>query len=88
MSRPQLGWSSFSAILSSKGRVTVPAKVRLALHLSMGDRVEFVEMGPGRFELVAAACAVTDLEGMFGKASKVVSIAEMNQAIAAQRAQG
>ena len=77
-----------TATISSKGQITIPADVRLALHVDVGDRVEFVEMGPGRFELVAAICPVTDLKGMFGKASKVVSIAEMNQAIAAQRAQG
>ena len=63
MSRPQPGLSSFNAILSSKGRVTVPAKVRLALHLSMGDRVEFVEVGPGRIEFVAATRSVTELKG-------------------------
>ena len=77
-----------TATISSKGQITIPADVRLALHVDVGDRVEFVEMGSGRFELVAATRPVTDLKGMFGKASKVVSIAEMNQAIAAQRAQG
>ena len=73
--------------MTSKGRVTIPAKVRLALHLSTGDRVEFVEVGPGRFEFVAATRSVTDLKGMFGKANKVVSIAEINQVIVAQGAQ-
>ena len=77
-----------TATISSKGQITIPTDVRLALHVDVGDRVEFVEMGSDRFELVAATCPVTDLKGMFGKASKVVSIAEMNQAIAAQRAQG
>ena len=77
-----------TATISSKGQITIPAVVRLALRVDVGDRVEFVEMGSGRFELVAATCPVTDLKGMFGKASKVVSIAEMNQAISGQRAQG
>ena len=43
-----------TATISSKGQITIPADVRLALHVDVGDRVEFVEMGPGRFELVAA----------------------------------
>ena len=84
MSRPQSGLSSFNAILSSKGRVAVPAKVRLALHLSMGDRVESLEVGPGRIEFVAATRSVTELKGMFGKANQVVSIAEMNRVLVAQ----
>ncbi len=75
-----------TATISSKGQITIPAVVRLALHVDTGDRVEFVEVGPGRFEFVAATRPVTELKGMFGKANKVVSIAEMNQAIATQGA--
>ena len=75
-----------TATISSKGQITIPADVRLALRVDTGDRVEFVEVGPGRFEFVAATRPVTDLRGMFGRASKVVSIAEMNQAIAFQGA--
>ncbi len=77
-----------TATVSSKGQITIPADVRLALRVDVGDRVEFVEMGPGRYEVVAATRPVTALKGIFGKARKVVSIAEMNQVIAAQRAQG
>ena len=75
-----------TATISSKGQITIPADVRLALRVDPGDRVECVEVGPGRFEFVAATRPVTDLRGMFGRASKVVSIAEMNQAIAFQGA--
>ena len=50
----------------------------------MGDRVEFVEVGPGRIEFVAATRSVTELKGMFGKANQVVSIAEMNRVLVAQ----
>lgn len=75
-----------TATVSSKGQITIPADVRRALHLGTGDRVEFVEVGPMRFEFVAATRSVTELKGMFGKASKVVSIAEMNRVIACQGA--
>ncbi len=77
-----------TATISSKGQITIPADVRLTLHVDVGDRVEFVEVAPGRYEVFAASRPVTDLKGMFGKARKVVTIAEMNQAIAAQRVQG
>lgn len=75
-----------TATLSSKGQITIPAKVRQALHVDTGDRVEFVEVAPGRYEFVAATQAVTELKGMFGKAKRTVSIEEMNQAIAKQGA--
>ena len=70
-----------TATISSKGQITIPAEVRLALHVDVGDHVKFVEVGPGRYEVVAVTRPVTDLKGMFGKASKVVSIAQMNRAI-------
>ena len=75
-----------SATVTSKGQITIPARVREALHVSAGDRVEFVELEPGRFEFIAATRSVTDLKGMFGKAKKIVSIADMNAAIAARGA--
>jgi antitoxin PrlF len=75
-----------TATVSSKGQITLPADVLRVLQVDVGDRVEFFEVGPGRFEFVAIARPVTDLKGMFRKTSKVVSIAEMNRAIAAQGA--
>ncbi len=72
-----------TATISSKGQITIPADVRAALSVGMGDRVEFVEIAPGRFEFVAATRNVTVLKGMFGKTDKQVSIDEMNAAIAA-----
>jgi len=75
-----------TATISSKGQITIPADVRKALHVESGDRVEFVEVEPGRYELVVATRSVTELKGMFGKAERVVSIEEMNIAIAAQGA--
>ncbi len=73
-----------TATLTSKGQITIPASVREALDLSAGDRVEFVEVAPRRYELIPATRSVTELKGMFGKARKRVSIDEMNAAIAAR----
>ena len=75
-----------TATVTSKGQITIPVQVRKALHVGAGDRVEFVEVEPGRYEFIAATRSVTDLKGMFGKAAKVVSIEEMNAAIAARGA--
>jgi AbrB family looped-hinge helix DNA binding protein len=71
-----------TATISSKGQITIPAGVRNALKVDSGDRVEFVEVAPGRYEFVAATQSVTALKGMFGKARKGVSIEAMNLAIA------
>jgi antitoxin PrlF len=71
-----------TATLTSKGQITIPAEVRAALRVDAGDRVEFVEVAPGRYEFIAATQSVTALKGMFGKPRKTVSIDEMNIAIA------
>ena len=75
-----------TATVTSKGQITIPADVRQALQVEAGDRVEFLEVEPGRFEVVAATRSVTELKGMFGKAAKSVSIDEMNRTIAARGA--
>jgi antitoxin PrlF len=75
-----------TATVSSKGQITIPANVREALQVGTGDRVEFVEVDPGRFEVVAATHSVQELKGMFGKPRKSVSIVDMNKAIAARGA--
>jgi antitoxin PrlF len=72
-----------SATVTSKGQITIPAKVRSALGLDAGDRVEFVELEKGQFAMVAATRSVRELQGLFRhKVRKPVSIEEMNAAIA------
>ena len=75
-----------TATLTSKGQITIPAEVRRVLNVQTGDRVEFVQIEPGRFELVAATRSVRELKGMFGKATHTVSIDDMNRAIATRGA--
>lgn len=75
-----------TATLTTKGQVTIPVDVRQALNVEAGDRLEFVEIEPGRFEVIASTCSIQALRGMFGKPAKRVSIEEMNQAIAARGA--
>lgn len=77
-----------SATLTSKGQVTIPVRVREALGLDAGDRVEFVEIDDGKFAIVAATRSVRELKGMFqNKRRKPVSIEEMNAAIARRAAE-
>lgn len=71
-----------TATLTSKGQITIPAVVRHDLKVEAGDRVEFIQIAPGRYEFVAATQNITALKGMFGKPTKSVSIDDMNSAIA------
>lgn len=75
-----------TATVTSKGQITIPAEVRQSLQVDAGDRVEFVQVEPGKFVLVAVSRSVTELKGMFGKPARTVSIDEMNRAIAARGA--
>jgi len=75
-----------SAPVTSTGQITIPAEVRDALQVGRGDRVEFVEVAPGRFEFIAATRSVQALKGLFGKPKKSVSINQMNAAIASRGA--
>lgn len=75
-----------TATVTSKGQITIPANVREELGVAAGDRVEFVQVAPGRYEVVASTESVKALKGMFGTATRTVSIDEMNQAIAARGA--
>ena len=71
-----------TATLTSKGQITIPIAVRNELQLDTGDRVEFVQIAPGRFELIANTSDVTELKGLCGIPKKTISIKAMNQAIA------
>ncbi|MCI8210253.1 AbrB family transcriptional regulator [Pseudomonas sp. S25] len=73
-----------AAKLTSKGQITIPAQVRASLGLDTGDRIEFVDIGDGRFAIMAATHSVRDLKGLIRKPIKPVSIEDMNLAIEAQ----
>jgi antitoxin PrlF len=70
-----------TSTLTSKGQVTIPVGVRQALHVDTGDRLEFIEVAPGRFEIVPLTRSVKELKGLAAKRKRPVSIEEMNRAI-------
>ena len=70
-----------TATITSKGQITIPAVVRNMLGVEAGDRVEFVQVEHGRFELVAATQSVTALKGLVRKPALPVTVAAMNEAI-------
>ncbi|NOZ53027.1 MAG: AbrB/MazE/SpoVT family DNA-binding domain-containing protein [Gammaproteobacteria bacterium] len=70
-----------SARITSKGQVTIPKEVRSRLGVDTGDRIEFVEIETGVFNIVPATAEITDLKGIIQKPQKAVSIDGMKAAI-------
>lgn len=73
-----------TATVTSKGQITIPNTVRLALGLHSGDRVEFIELTEGAFTMIAATSPMTALKGLVAKPAKPISLEEMNETIAAR----
>ena len=71
-----------TAILTSKGQITIPKEVRERLGVDTGDRVEFVEIEDGVFTMVAATRDIRELKGIIPRPAKPVAIEAMNRAIA------
>ena len=71
-----------TATITSKGQITIPAIVRAALGVEAGDRVEFVQVESGRFELFASTQPVSALKGLVRKPTTPVTVEIMNETIA------
>jgi len=50
-----------TATVTSKGQVTIPAKVRNSLGIGVGSRIEFVEMENGQFMIIPAVSPIQSL---------------------------
>lgn len=72
-----------TATITSKSQITIPAIVRTDLHVGPGDRIEFVRLTDGRYEVVAATQNISSLKGLV-KAERTVSLEDMEQAIRAK----
>ncbi len=70
------------ATITSKGQVTIPKPIRDALHLSPGDRIEFLTEPDGSIKVVPITTSVTELKGMVPPPPKPLSLEEMDQAVA------
>lgn len=70
-----------TAVVTSKGQITIPKPVRDGLGVETGDRVEFVELERGVYSVVAATRDVRALKGMIPRPAEPVSVEDMNKAI-------
>ena len=70
-----------TAMVTSKGQITIPATVRASMKLEAGSRVEFVEIEDGQFLISPAINSVQLLKGVLKAPKNTVSIEQMNRAI-------
>jgi antitoxin PrlF len=77
-----------TAVVTSKGQVTIPAEVRRRMGIDTGDRIEFVELKDGGFIIRAAVEDVRSLKGLLKKPDRPVGIEDMDAAIRSRAANG
>ncbi|MGA7981624.1 MAG: AbrB/MazE/SpoVT family DNA-binding domain-containing protein [Chromatiaceae bacterium] len=70
------------ATVTSKGQITLPKALRDHLHLTAGDRVEFILEENNVVRMVPRTTSVTRLKGMLPRPERPVSLEEMTEAIA------
>ena len=70
-----------SATLTSKGQITIPIKIRTALGLDAGDKIDFVEIEKGQFAIRPRTGSIMEMRGCFPKLGYVPTIEEMDEAI-------
>ena len=71
-----------TATVTSKGQLTLPKEVRVALGLGPGDQVNFVRMEDGNYAVLPATHSVKTLKGLLRRPGrKPVSLKEMDKAI-------
>lgn len=68
------------SVVSTKGQIVIPARIREELGVEAGSRVEFVKTEEG-WLIKPATLPVTVLKGVLRKPRKPVSIEDMNQII-------
>ena len=75
------------ATITSKGQVTIPARVRAALGVEAGDQLDFLELERGQFAIIPVTHSLQELSGLYkGRRRKAATIDEMNAAIAKEAA--
>lgn len=70
-----------TATMTSKGQITIPIKVRKALKLKPGVRIDFYEVEDGEFAFRPKTGSIMEMEGCLPKLDHILTIEEMNRAI-------
>lgn len=67
------GADTFEATVTSKGQITLPARLRTMLGVKTGDKLVFHRDGHGSVRIEALTSSLGDLVGIVGAASKTVT---------------
>ncbi len=70
-----------TAKMTSKGQITIPVKVRKALGLKPGIRVDFFEVEDGEYVLQPKIGSIMEMKGCVPKPDHPISIEDMNLAV-------
>jgi AbrB family looped-hinge helix DNA binding protein len=70
-----------TATMTSKGQITIPIKVRKALGLKPGVRIDFYEVEDGEYAFRPKTGSIMEMEGCIPRLDYAPTIEEMNQAI-------
>lgn len=70
------------ATITSKGQITLPARMREKLRLRPGSKVVFEEQPNGDFLVRRKTVDIADLKGILPKPAKALTIDEMKEAAA------
>ena len=70
-----------TATMTSKGQITIPIKVRKALGLKPGVRIDFYEVEDGEYVFRPKTGSIKEMRGCIPKLDHVVTIEEMDRAI-------
>jgi antitoxin PrlF len=69
------------ATMTSKGQITIPSKVRKALGLKPGARIDFFQIEDGEYALRARNGSIMDMRGCLANSGPAISIKEMNHLV-------
>lgn len=75
-----------SSTMTSKGQITLPKEVRDELGLVPGSRVSFERNSDGDYVLSTSRRSIRDLTAAIDYRGRIVSLDEMDEAIAAEAA--
>lgn len=70
-----------TSTLTKKGQTTIPIKVRNHLKLKPGDKIEFVIERDGKVVLAPKNIDIRQLRGMLGRATRHLTIEQMDEVI-------
>lgn len=72
-----------TAIVTLRGRLTLPRELRVSLGLVIGDRLDSTRLEDGAYAIVPATDSVRSLKGVLPRRAQPVSPEDMDAAIEA-----